>query len=371
MSPGGWTRRGALAAAASLGCSQALAQGGISLKAVAADRGLLLGCAVEPDILASDRAFADLVQAQCSQVTPENALKWIVVQPGDGAFDFAQADRLLVWAEARRIRIYGHCLVWHEALPVWVRSRLTPADAPELMARHIAAVVGRYRGRIRAWDVVIEAVERADERPDGLRRSPWLQAMGPDYIAQAFRLAHAADPQARLALADYGLEYDGVPWMTAKRRAVLRLLEALKAGGAPVHVLNIQAHLLGGEPPSFGAPLRTFLADVADLGLDIAIGELDVEDQAMTGSPAERDARTADISRRFLDVVLDEPAVKSIGLWGLSDRYTAKRLLAPRPDHDERPLPFDRDLRPKPAALAMARALAEAPWRQPAASGSI
>ena len=313
-----------LAAGVAAASPMALAETVQRAKRLAAQRGLFLGCAVEPKTLQSDAAFAALVQGQCSQITPENAMKWSVLQPDENHLDFAPADQLVRWAGERGLKVYGHCLVWHEALPQWVADRLQGGSAQALMDAHIEAVVGRYRGQARAWDVVIEAIERADGRADGLRRSPWLNALGPGYIEHAFRAAHSADPDARLALADYGLEYDDVPWMVEKRRAILTLIEGLKARGAPIHALNIQSHLIGDRPPAFGKPLQNFLGQVAALGLDIYVGELDVEDQKMAGDAAQRDARIGDIYRRYLDVVLAEPAVRSLSTWGLSDRYTAK-----------------------------------------------
>jgi endo-1,4-beta-xylanase len=213
--------------------------------------------------------------------------------------------------------------------------------------------------------VVIEAVELLDKRPDGLRRSRWLEALGPDYLAFAYATAHDVDPHARLSYGDYGLEHDDVPWMADKRRAVLRMLESLKAKNAPIHALNIQSHLLGDHPPAFGQALRRFLAEAAALGLDIYIGELDVTDQHQAGHFDERDRATGDLYRRYLDVVLDEPAVKMVSTWGLSDRYNSKIYVAPRPEHDERPMPFDVELKPKPAALAMLEAFRHAPSRKP------
>ena len=218
-------------------------------------------------------------------------------------------------------------------------------------------MVGRYAGTVASWDVVNEPVERNDRRPDGLRKSPWLRALGPDYLEIAFRAAHAADPHARLALADYGLEYDDESWMVEKRGTMLSLLRGLLARGVPIHALALQGHLLGDRPPAFGKGLSAFLAEVAALGLDIYITELDVNDQDTPGSVAARDHVTADIYARFLDTVLAQPAVKMVVTWGLSDRYTSKTTMFPRRDGAPvRPLPFDADLRPKPAALALARA---------------
>ncbi len=336
-----------------------------SLKDAAARRGLIYGAAVEPEALERDSAFAALVRSQCAAIVPENVMKWNALRPAPTVFDFDRADRLMAWAAGRNMKVRGHCLVWHEATPAWLPKALDRSTAIDLLQAHISRVVGRYAGRIWSWDVVIEFVERADRRADGLRRSVWLEAIGPEYLSLSLRTAHAADPAARLTLEDYGLEYDDVPWMVEKRQSMLPLLHGLKQEGAPLHALGLQAHLDGNRPPAFGPPLRKFLRDVADLGLEIYITELDVNDQEMPGDAATRDIVIADIYRRFLDVVLDEPAVKMVNTWGLSDRYSSKSFMFPRADRDPvRPLPFDGALRPKAAALAMLDAFAAAPERR-------
>jgi endo-1,4-beta-xylanase len=333
------------------------ADASIALKEAAKAAGLAYGAAVEPAVLDRDARFAALARQQCAVLVPENAMKWDALRPSPDAFDFARGDRLVAQARAMGAQVHGHCLVWHEALPPWFPKGLDRAAALDLLEGHIWAVADRYAGAVAGWDVVNEAVERADGRPDGLRRSPWLNAIGPDYIALSFRAAHAAAPAARLTLSDYGLEYDDVPWMVDKRSSMLALLKALKAAGVPVHALGLQSHLLGDRAPAFGAGLRDFLRQVAGLGLEIYVTELDVNDQAMPGSIQERDRTCAAIYHAYLDAVLAEPAVRMVNTWGLSDRYTSKSTLSPRPDGAPvRPLPFDDALNPKPAALAMVQA---------------
>ncbi len=361
-------RRSVLLAAVAGAAHAAPADGALAdqpLRALAADKGLTFGCASDPERLVGDPEFGRLVERQCAQVTAENVLKWLTLRPAASRFDFSRSDALADWLSQRGMGLYGHCLVWHEALPPWLTRALTPRSAEGLLSAHIAAVAGRYRGRVVGWDVVIEAVERADQRPDGLRRSPWLEALGPDYLSLSFKRAREADPHALLALADYGLEYDDSDWMRAKRVCILRLLTWLKRNDAPVQALNIQSHLLADRPAAFGPALRAFLREVADLGLSIVLGELDVDDQRTAGDSAARDRLTADIVQRYLDVVLDEPAVTMLSTWGLSDRYTAKTFIAPRADGDMRPLPFSRELQPKLAEQALASALRGAPARRP------
>ena len=334
----------------------------LSFREIADTKNLDFGCAIEPEVMDRDRDFAALVRRQAGVLAPENAMKWNTLRPSPDRFDFVAGDRVVALAQAQNAFVHGHCLVWHEAIPDWAMAALDRRTAHAMLSEHIHTVVRHYAGRVRSWDVVNEVVERNDRRPDGLRVSPWLKALGPDYIDQAFHLAIGADPNARLAIADYGLEYDNVDWMVEKRGTMLQVLLGMRVRDVPVHALAIQGHLDATRPPAFGEGLYRFLGQVANLGYEIYITELDVNDQKLPGAAAQRDAVIADHYHAFLDVALREPAVKRVNTWGLSDRHTSKSTLFPRADGAEvRPLPFDRDLRPKPAAFAIAQALRAAP----------
>ncbi|NQE61685.1 endo-1,4-beta-xylanase [Caulobacter sp. RHG1] len=359
----GLSRRAALASGLALTAAPTWAAER-SLRDLAAAKGVLFGAAIEPHVVQDDPAFADLLQRHCGSLTAENAMKWNALRPTPDRFDFAAADATVAFARRQGAQVYGHALVWHEAMPAWLDEALTPRTAGALLSDHIRRVAGRYAGSVTAWDVVNEVVERNDGRRDGLRLSPWFRALGPSYIGAAFRAARQAAPRARLALADYGLEYDDERWMVEKRGTMLSLLEDLKAAGVPIHALAIQGHLDGARRPAFGAGLRRFLAQVANLGLEIYITELDVNDQKVPGNVARRDVVVADSYRAFLDVVLDEPAVRRVTTWGLTDRHTSKSGMFPRADRaGVRPLPFDAALRPKLAYQALVDAFAGAPRR--------
>ncbi|MBP7705144.1 MAG: endo-1,4-beta-xylanase [Caulobacter sp.] len=353
------TRRGLLAGAAGLTAATACGaqQDYPGLAEMARWRGVVFGAAVEPDNITGDPAFAALLRRECASLTPENHMKWNALRPAPRQFDFAGADRVVAAARAQNASVHGHALVWHEANPDWLARELSPRTGEEILREHIGTVVGRYAGRVRSWDVVNEAVERNDRRPDGLRRSVWLEALDADYIPLAFEAARRADPSAALVLSDYGLEYDDESWMREKRGTMLELLAGWKRAGVPIDALGLQGHLLGDRPAAFGAGLRTFLRQVRSLDLDIFITELDVNDQKVTGTIAQRDDRVAGIYNAFLSTVLAEPGVKMVATWGLSDRYTSKADMFPRADAQPvRPLPFDRDLNRKPAWFALADA---------------
>jgi len=357
MSVPNLSRRTALLGGLGLLAGPACGQTMPALKLAASRKRILFGAAIEPQSVEGDADFAALVARQCAILTPENAMKWDALRPTEAGFDFDGADRVAAIAQANGVPLHGHGLLWHEAMPDWLVPALRAGRGEGLLRDHIDTVVRRYAGAVRSWDVANEVVERNDGRPDGLRMSPWLKALGPSYLEIAFAAAHKADPGALLALSDYGLEYDDEPWMVEKRRTMLVLLRDLLRRNIPVQALALQGHLIGDRPPAFGQGLRAFLEAVRDLGLKVLITELDVSDQNIQGSAHRRDQIVADIYARFLDAVLASGPVEMVTTWGLSDRYTSKSTFFPRSDGDGvRPLPFDADLRPKAAAYALARA---------------
>ena len=168
--------------------------------------GIHIGAAVDVEVLNKDPAYARLLAREFNVVTPENALKFSVVQPERGRFDFSQADALVAFAEAHGMQVHGHVLVWHGQLPEWLaRGSFTRDELGAILRAHIQTLVGRYRGRIAWWDVAAEAVDEAG-RP---RETFWSRGLGPDYLERAFRWAHEADPNARLLYNDYGGEGAG------------------------------------------------------------------------------------------------------------------------------------------------------------------
>jgi endo-1,4-beta-xylanase len=326
--------------------------GARSLKGVGATHGLLTGCAVNTQVLRTDKAYAELVAGQSSVLVAENAMKWHVLHPARGSYAFDEADGMIAFAEARRIKVRGHNLCWHRSIPAWVTG-LGAGQGKAVLTEHIERVAGRYAGRMHSWDVVNEAIEVKDGRPDGLRLSPWLALAGPDYIEAAFNAARAADPQALLCYNEYGLEpetEDG----RRKRQATLMLLERLKTRGVPVDAVGIQSHLTAGDADGFGAGLMDFLREMRAMELQVFMTEMDVNDRRLPADVALRDAAVAETYGRYLDMVLAEPAVTVVLTWGITDRYTWLNHEGARADGlAERALPFDVDYRPKGAFAAL------------------
>lgn len=336
-----------------------------ALRATAAARGILYGSTIATGQVVADDDFTALVRRECAALVTENELKWGNICDAPGEYDFAPADAIVDFATANDIAMRAHTLLWYYKTPRWFRELPDAATAEREMLRHIAMVAGRYRGRIRIWDVVNEPIEPAHGRADGLRGAIFVEKVGAHYLELAFHAAREADPTARLLLNEYGIEYDS-PADDTKRRVVLRHLERLKRAGVPVEMLGVQGHLEIGAKPFSARKLRGFIAAVADLGIEIAVTELDVVDAAAPGDIARRDRMVADEYRRFLEIMLDEKAVRTVFTWGLSDRHSwiVRRESGENTWRTDgmapRPLPFDAALAPKPAWASLAGCLAGA-----------
>jgi endo-1,4-beta-xylanase len=346
------------------------AEGTLALRKLASEKGLLYGTTISARQISEDSRFVDLVLQQTGIVVAENDMKWQVMNRGTrGDDDYGPADTVAAFALENGLALRGHNLLWYHRTPNWFFDLTSRQEIESAIVERIRGLAGRYRGKVHSWDVVNEPIEPKDGRSDGLRTGVFLEMFGPDYLDLAYRTARETEPAARLVVNEYDVELDA-PEQEARRTALLGLLQAMQRSGTPVDAVGIQAHLsCAGGPPFSAARLRRFLADVAGLGLTIQITELDVTDQNAPTDQAVRDRLVADTYSRFLDAALDEPAVKMVVTWGLSDRHS---WIVRQETHESkwrsdsmpsRPLPFDADLKPKPAFEAIAQAFAHAPQR--------
>jgi endo-1,4-beta-xylanase len=339
-----------------------------SLAAAARASRLFYGAAVQEGQLKKDDAFAALVAAQCGVVVPEWEMKWAAIEHRQGRRNFARADAIRDFATRQRLKIRGHTLIWHRSIPDWAKEAFANGNGWPFVHDHIAAMLARYGvAPFIHWDVLNEVIEPKQGRADGLRVSPFLKAFGPDYIERALRLARDSAPATRLYINEYGVDYDGRTERD-RRAALLRLVQQLKSKGVPLDGVGIQAHLRLDGSPFSAVNLRRFLADVAGTGVRIAITELDVRERDLTPPIAARDARVADEVKRYLDVVLQEPALDGVVTWGLSDRYSWLTSTAVRAQGTvNRGLPFDSDLAPKPVRDTIVAMLAQRKAAEPQA----
>jgi endo-1,4-beta-xylanase len=327
------------------------------LRAIAAQRGIVFGSAVSSYEL-RDSVFAASLAREAGILVAEYEMKRGVIEEVRGRYDFSGVETLLAFARAHGMAFRAHTLVWHHRNPDWLEAAVLAERDPALNTRYIAAVMQHFKGRIRSWDVVNEAISPDDGRADNLRNSLWLQAFGPSYIDMAFHAARAADPTAQLVYNDWGCENSGDKH-DRFRAATLDFLEIALARGVPIDALGLQGHLQAFGPPIDQKTLRDFLAKVQQMGLKILITEHDVDDSGGPSDIAARDQAVADASRRFLEVVLDNSATEAVLTWGLSDRFLKpsgwRETLS---GYTPRTLPLDADMQRTPMWHAMARAFA-------------
>jgi endo-1,4-beta-xylanase len=295
-----------------------------SLRALAAKIGLRMGTALIPQDIETP-AYAAIAGSQFSVVTPGNGMKWQIVEPQEGVFDWSQADQLVSFAEANGQLIRGHTLLWHNQLPDWLTTgvangTITAAQLKQLLHDHIMTEVTRYRGKIWQWDVANEFFR--DANPSGIDPNNfWIAALGPDIIPQAFRWAHQADPHALLFYNDYNIA--GEDGTNAKSDAVYAWLRQMLSEGVPIMGVGDQGHLdtqFGFNPQLFQQDLQRY----ASLGLKVAITEADVRtfvnnatDQVPTDSLAVF-AQPYEFSA-MLRAALAVPECISFTVWGFTD----------------------------------------------------
>lgn len=292
-------------------------------------RDLRIGSAVwgQRDLLEYDRKspteFQRILAAEFDSLTPENDMKWAEIHPEPGVYDFSGADAVMAFAQANRQEVRGHTLLWHSQNPQWVvetSADWTCEEARDVLEEHITTVVGRYAGEIYEWDVANEIFQ--DEFDSGgvrLRtdRNPFLSACSEDpvgLIGDAFRWAHAADPDAVLFLNDYNAE-----GINAKTDAYYALAQELLADGVPLHGFGAQGHLslMYGFDDSIQANFERFAA----LGLKVAVTEADV--RMPLGEDGEPDdaqiALQAERYDKMLQACINVPACTSFTVWGFDD----------------------------------------------------
>ncbi|KQP28916.1 endo-1,4-beta-xylanase [Methylobacterium sp. Leaf100] len=355
-------RVGALALAA--GPVSAAARGAWAadgLNAAAARKGIAYGSAVNITPLRQNPAYGRALARECGVLVPENAMKLAYAWRAPGPIDFSFADETVAFAQGNGQCLRGHTLVWHEGIPAWAQERIA-RDAEGFLREWIGAMAGRYRGRIEAWDVVNEICGPDSGRADGLRASPWLAALGSGYVDRAFTILHEADPGAAGVWNENDLELDA-DWIAPRRAMVLRTLEVMVRRGVPIRRLGLQGHLYARHPLDQDK-LRRFLRDVAGLGLAIEVTEFDVNDRDFPADLPARDRAVSDLARRFLDVVLDEPATLNVLTWDITNANTWLNTNPQRRRADrltQRALPLDEAFARTPLWWAMHRAFSDAP----------
>jgi endo-1,4-beta-xylanase len=310
-----------------------------------------------------------IIKSQFNSITPENILKWASVHPLPDRYDFAGPDLYVAFGEKYHMFVIGHTLIWHNQTPGWVfvDEQQRPLDRETLLRRmrdHIHTVVSRYKGRIKGWDVVNEALNE-----DGtLRQSPWMKIIGEDYLVKAFQFAHEADPEAQLYYNDYSLENE------AKRNGAIQLIRKLQAAGVPVYAVGLQGHDKMDWPTV--EQQDATIAAFAKLGIKVNVTELDIDvlpranrsQGAEVTATAEMqaalnpyanglpDSVQKSLAQRYADLfrvfVKHRNVIDRVTFWGVTDGDSWLNNWPVR-GRTSYPLLFDRRGQPKPAFAAV------------------
>ncbi|WP_325170773.1 endo-1,4-beta-xylanase [Bradyrhizobium sp.] len=305
------------------------------------------GAAVRAGALASDPTYRATVVRMCDMIVPEGEMKWSDIHPKRDEYRFDNADALVDFARQNHIGIRGHTLAWYGALPAWTSELASAAEAERELVDHIETVVSRYRGAVPSWDVVNEPLIDWPQDRFSIRPSIWMNRLGPEYLPIAFKATASTDPDAKLVLNEYDVEYRGARF-GARRRALIQLLRWLRDRDVPLHAVGLQAHLFAGRTIDRDG-LQALLAEIVALKLEVLITELDVIDADLPGKIEDRDALVAAMAAEFLGACCEVVRPKAILTWGLSDRYTWVPTFFKRADGmPNRPLPLDAEFKPKP-----------------------
>jgi len=328
-----------------------------SLREAAEASGMLIGTAVRPAQL-SEAAYASTLAREFNVLEPEDVLKWEVVHPEQQSFDFSQGDQIIDFAARHGMKVRGHTLVWHQQNPKWLtEGKYTSGELAQILEKHIKTVVGHYRGKIFAWDVVNEAFDEL--RPVKLRSTIWrdqpgivLAGNGTSYIERCFRWAHEADPQALLFYNEAGAEV-----VNPKSDAIYAMVRDFRRRDVPIDGVGFQMHIanLRADVASISANIKRFTA----LGVQVHITEMDVALPVdPSGNPRPEDLqRQADIYREVATACLSHSGCTAIQTWGFTDKYS---WIGWHSKHTQgAALPFDRNYGAKPAYAALRDVLAE------------
>ncbi|MFP3599062.1 endo-1,4-beta-xylanase [Chryseobacterium sp. SIMBA_029] len=311
----------------------------------------------------TDQKSVEIIKQQFSSIVAENCMKSMFLQPAEGKFFFDDADQFVAFGEKNKMFIIGHTLIWHSQAPKWFftdsnGNNVSPEVLKQRMKNHITTVVSRYKGRVKGWDVVNEAILE-----DGsYRKSKFYEILGEEFVPLAFQYAHEADPDAELYYNDYN------EWYPGKIQAVSRMVKKLKSQGIRIDGVGMQAHV-GMDAPSIDEYEKAILA-YAETGVKVNVTEMEI---SALPSPGGNSANISDTvaykkemnpytqglpanvqsqwEKRYVDFfglfLKHSDKIRRVTLWGVTDTQSWKNDF-PIKGRTDYPLLFDRQDQAKP-----------------------
>jgi len=306
-----------------------------------------------------DATELGIIKSQFNVLTPENSMKPASVHPQENTWNWTQPEALVKFCVENNMKTVGHCLAWHSQTNPWFFQNATREIALQRLRDHILTLVGHFKGKLFGWDVVNEAINDGGDgttaTTENLRNSPWIQAVGPDYLLHAFKFAREADPDVALHYNDYNIESG------PKHQSSLLLLKRLISDGAPIKTVGIQGHwsvtaMNTQKLDQIDQAIENYKA----LKLKVAISELDLtiagagggqlgggnRGAAVPPTAEQLQAQAYAYARVFAIFLKHRDVINRVTFWGLSDRRSWRA--------GQTPLIFDGQNQPKPALQAIA-----------------
>lgn len=319
------------------------------LRDLASEHDKLIGAAIEPFYL-EEEDYAMTLKKYFNVITPENRMKWGFIHPEQDVYAFEEADKIVDFAMENNMKVRGHALMWHIENPDWLlEGEWTRDELIAILEDHIKTVVGHYKGKVYAWDVVNEAIDN-----NTYRETLWYKVIGPEYIEYALEFAHEADPDALLFLNDYMVEEENL-----KSNFYYEMVTKLLDKGAPLDGVGFQFHI-DMDTPFDNKSVYSNIKRFQELGLVIDFTEIDVR---MTGTPTDAKIRqqTA-IFESLMDIAVSIDAIQSYTLWGFTDKYSWVPGFFTNQGYA---LIFDEEYNPKDSFYGLGRSLTRGPGELP------
>jgi endo-1,4-beta-xylanase len=296
---------------------------------------------------------SQLLLKHFNSVVAGNDMKWSSIHPSENTYNFGPADTIANFARTNGMHMRGHTLLWHNQVSAWVfqdaaGNPLQPGNPEhralliERLHSHIQTVVTRYGDVVDSWDVVNEVIDPA--QPGGLRVTPWLQIIGPEYIDLAFQFAKEFSGTGKLYINDFNTNEP------ARLAALKTVVQGLLSRGVPVDGVGHQTHINIEWPPL--EDIRKSIKTFDRMGLDNQITELDMSVYTNSTSTAPVTQAQLDLQGRRYRELFDlfrqlKHSISSVTLWGLGDDSSWLKTFPIT--RDDKPLLFDEQLQAKPA----------------------